>query len=289
MTSARKISVPVHEIDDLILKILARHPLGLPAAKIRQGLPSSHRIPAHAMAARLEELGSAGKVRCWPPAGTPGKTAPIYSLEPLEPLVQREIASLLTAHVLLLAEMKKRFPPHVARNLQSFLDPLTANGQVKRHPPAKGKRFGLEAPDPLPYFEADLRKLLAKAEKLGFALEEVGRSILKVLQMAPPSPEAEKKSRPILDAENIIFQSMTAIKPSAAQGALVYIPDLRQALRDAFPDKGSFDRAVLELARLEKVQLQSHSLPGELTAEQREAMIDNGRGGYFMAIGIRME
>ena len=82
---------------------------------------------------------------------------------------------------------------------------------------------------------------------------------------------------------------MTSLKPAAAQGALVYIPDLRQALRSTFPDKESFDRAILELARLEKVQLQSHSLPAELTEDQRAAMIDNGRGSYFMAVGIRME
>jgi hypothetical protein len=82
---------------------------------------------------------------------------------------------------------------------------------------------------------------------------------------------------------------MTAIKPAAAQGALVYIPDLRKALQDTFPNKDSFDQAILNLAKLEKVQLQSHSLPAELTEEQRQAMIDNRRGSYFMAIGIRVE
>jgi hypothetical protein len=91
------------------------------------------------------------------------------------------------------------------------------------------------------------------------------------------------------EAENIIFKAMTTLKPAAAQGALVYIPDLREALRNTFPDKESFDRAILNLAKFEKVQLQSHSLPAELTEEQRAAMIDNGRGSYFMAVGKRME
>jgi hypothetical protein len=82
---------------------------------------------------------------------------------------------------------------------------------------------------------------------------------------------------------------MTSLKPAAAQGALVYIPDLRRALLDIFPDKASFDRAILDLAELEKIQLQSHSLPAEMTEAEKTAMIDNGRGSYFMAIGIRME
>ena len=60
-------------------------------------------------------------------------------------------------------------------------------------------------------------------------------------------------------------------------------------MREPFPDKASFDKAILHLAELEKVQLQSHSLPAELTEEERAAMIDNGRGSYFMAIGIRVK
>ena len=108
---------------------------------------------------------------------------------------------------------------------------------------------------------------------------------------AHANPSSSKKPLALTPAENekTTFKAMTSLKPAAAQGALVYIPDLRQAMRDIFPDKESFDRAILELARLEKVQLQSHSLPTELTEEQRGAMIDNGRGSYFMAVGIRME
>jgi hypothetical protein len=70
---------------------------------------------------------------------------------------------------------------------------------------------------------------------------------------------------------------------------LVYLPELRQALRHHFPDKRSFDQAILWLAQQGKVQLQSHDLPSQLSHEEREAMIDNGRGSYFMAVGLRME
>jgi len=104
-------------------------------------------------------------------------------------------------------------------------------------------------------------------------------------------PGFSKRQGPLSseEAEKIIFKAMKNLKPAAAQGALVYIPDLRRALSEFFPDKESFDQAILNLAKLEKVQLQSHSLPAELTEEQRQAMIDNQRGSYFMAIGIRME
>ena len=127
---------------------------------------------------------------------------------------------------------------------------------------------------------------MAKGKDLGFSSGAVLLAVQKYFEPGPPKPRASLSPE---EAERIIFQAMASLKPAAAHGALVYIPDLRKALGDTFPDKESFDRAILHLAELEKVQLQSHSLPAELDEEQRLAMIDNKRGSYFMAVGIRME
>jgi len=70
------------------------------------------------------------------------------------------------------------------------------------------------------------------------------------------------------------------------EDALVWV---RQALHERFADKTSFDRMILRLAEQGRVQLQSHDLPSQLSPEEREAMIPNPWGGYYMAIGIRME
>jgi hypothetical protein len=114
--------------------------------------------------------------------------------------------------------------------------------------------------------------------------------ILEAIQRNTRIVETERASQPSsIEIEDIVFKAMKSLKPSAAQGALVYLPDLRNALREVFPDKESFDRAILNLAENEKIQLQSHSLPSELSNENKAAMIDNNRGSYFMAVGIRME
>jgi hypothetical protein len=184
------------------------------------------------------------------------------------------------------AEIKKQLPAHISRYLQIFLDPLLREKKVKWHPPVKGRRLGLREPNPADFLSAEIRKVFEKGEKLGFQVE----GILQAVQAyAKPSSSKRPLALTAGEAERIIFKAMTSLKPAAAQGALVYIPDLRQTLRKSFPDKESFDQAILELAKIEKVQLQSHSLPAELTEEQRAAMIDNGRGSYFMAVGIRME
>jgi len=280
--------VDVHEVDDLILKVLSRNHFGLSANKIRNDLPASYRSPIKQIAERLDNLLAEGRLQAWqPPKGRAQKSpVPIYSLEPLEPLIAKEILQLLKNQSLRPAEIKKNFPPHVNKYLLSFLDPLIKNRTVKWHPPLKGKRLSLQEPNPADFLSGEIKKLFEKGEKLGFPAEAILYAVqgyVKPLPIKKPAPLA------IEETQKIIFKAMTSLKPAAAQGALVYIPELRKALREIFPDKDSFDQAILNLARLEKVQLQSHSLPAELTADQRQAMIDNKRGSYFMAIGIRME
>jgi hypothetical protein len=277
------------ELDELILKVLSRNRFGLPPNKIHKELPSSYRRSAKHLAIRLDDLLVEGRVHAWkPPVGKAKKPpAPIYSLEPLVPIISSHIIQLLRpSKTLTPAEIKKQLPAHISKHLQIFLDPLVREKKVKWHPPTKGKRLGLQEPNPADFLSTEIRKLFEKGEKLGFQVEAVLQA---VQAYAKPSSSKRPLALTAGETERTIFKAMTSLKPAAAQGALVYIPDLRQALRDTFPDKESFDQAILHMAKLEKVQLQSHSLPVELTEEQRAAMIDNGRGSYFMAVGIRME
>jgi len=277
------------ELDDLILKVLARNRLGLTTAKIRQDLPPAYRSSPKQLHARLDDLLAKGRIYVWhPPDKTGRKPAPpILSLEQLEPLVSNRILELLKLQALPPAEIKKQLPAHIARHLPLFLDPLLGSRIVKRHPPLKGKRLlSLLDPDPGAYLMGELKRLFEKGAKLGFSMEAIRQSAQRYLTDQQPSKETVHSPAEI---ESIIFKVMISLKPAAARGALVYIPDLRRALREVFPEKDSFDRAILHLAELEKVQLQSHSLAAELTEAEKTAMIDNGRGSYFMAVGIRME
>jgi len=282
------LSLDTREYDELISKVLSRSRFGLPANKIHKELPLSYRRSVKDLVVRLDDLIAGGRVHAWqPPSGNAKKPpAPIYSLEVLEPLFDSVILELLKNRTLTLPEIKKNFPAHIQKYLLTFLDPLLNNEKIKWHPPRKGKRVSLQEPNPADFLSAEIKKLFEKGEKLGF---EAGAILQAVQAHANPSSRKQPPALTGAEAERTILKAMTSLKPAAAQGALVYIPDLRQVLCSTFPDKESFDRAILELAKLEKVQLQSHSLPAELTKEQRAAMIDNGRGSYFMAVGIRME
>jgi len=278
----------VSEVDELISKILSRNQFGISADQIRKNLPLSHRVSKDQVISRLRAGISEGKIYSWnPPAGRSSRPpALIYSAQPLERVVAGEVQEILRNQPLSPGEIKKKFPIHISKYLLTFLEPIIKKGTVKWHPPLKGKRLGLQEPDAADFLSAQIKKLFDKGEKLGFHKEDVLQAVQKY---AKPGPYPKQTSLPSEEAEKIIFQAMKTLKPAAAKGALVYIPDLRKALMNVFADKDSFDQAVLNLAKCEKVQLQSHSLPAELTEEQRQAMIDNQRGSYFMVIGIRME
>jgi hypothetical protein len=67
--------------NELILKILSRSPWGLPAAKIRQSLPSSYRSSTPQIEERLKELRERGRAQEWQPPEGKTQKAPgaIYS------------------------------------------------------------------------------------------------------------------------------------------------------------------------------------------------------------------
>lgn len=284
-----RVDLEFQELDELILKVLGRHRFGLTAAKIRQDLPPAYRTSSEELVARLDGLLTKGRAYAWRPPIRGGKkpSPPVYSAEPLEPRVSNTILESLKLQALTPTEIKKQLPSHIGSHLQVFLDPLLSNGTVKLHPLLKGKRLlSLQDPDPVTYLTSELKRLFEKGTKVGFSMEAIRQAAQRYLANQQLNKETLHSPAEI---ESIIFKAMTSLKPAAAEGALVYIPDLRRSLRQAFPDKDSFDRAILHLAELEKVQLQSHSLPAELTEAEKAAMIDNGRGSYFMAVGLRME
>lgn len=280
--------LPIQELDDLVLKILLRNPFGLPASRIAKALPPAYRKVGRELPAYLEALLLKGLVNSWqpPPGKTKSQPAPIYSIEPLSQVVSNYVVERLSLMALTPAEIKKLFPSHIKTQFVVFLEPLLKDQTVKWHPPLKGKRLSLKDPDPRDFLAPDIKRLFEKGRRLGFPDAAISQAV-----QGHPKPESDKLLPPLSmrEIESVVFKALGALKPSASQGALVYIPDLRQALLKTFPDKDTFDRAILELAKFERVQLQSHSLPDMLTEEQKMAMIDNRRGSYFMAVGIRME
>jgi len=268
--------VPSADLDALLKKLVAQASDPLSVTRMRRSLPPGYRIPLDQLQERLLALARQGLLFEWP---TQPKR---YASRPLEAFVRERIIEVLTRHrTLTAAEISKKLPAVAKPLLAKILEKLIKERCVWKHPKI-GRRepYGIAPPDPLDYLRPKLDKLVAILGKLGFSPTGIREAFQEYLKTLLPDTEPDAQ---------VILETMSRLNPHAARGALVYLPELRQALRDRFSDKASFDRAVLWLAEQGKVQLQSHDLPSVLSPEEREAMIDNGRGGYFIAIGIRME
>jgi hypothetical protein len=187
----------------------------------------------------------------------------------------------------ILRALPKAFRPskdELGRRLKGMI----TDGLLFRHPPVpKGRlpRFGLSAPNPADYLEPGLARLVAAIAKKGFAPEDVKAAIARTFAAAIASGALTSA----LSDEEAILAEMKRLDPQVAHGALVYIPHLRLGLADRFRDKLAFDRVVLAMAAQRHVQVQSHPVPSQLTGAEREAMVPNGVGGYYIAIGLRAE
>ncbi|GIX48314.1 MAG: hypothetical protein KatS3mg131_2525 [Candidatus Tectimicrobiota bacterium] len=173
------------------------------------------------------------------------------------------------------AALKKKLPRAAQSLVDRTLDELCQAGRVWKHP-RRGRRepYGLAPPELQEYLRPAVENLVGAFQKQGFAPGSIWAALRAFLW------EAGKQA---------IRDAMLHLNPHAVRGALVYLPDLRKAVRSYFSDTLSFNQAVLRLAEQGKVQLQSHDRPAQLTPEERKRMVPNRWGSYFMAIGLRLE
>lgn len=280
MSKKNYVIIPDSDLEELIRKALGSCDGAATPTAIQKLLPRALRPPPRRLTEKLQQLADEGRISRWP-----GKTAN-FGLDSVEDYTAKLILAALGGGASLSdVELKKKLPTAAKSSMAVVLRNLVADGKVRAHPKLNRRTpYALGAPDALPYLAAEMAGVLKRLAKLGFSSSAATDAIKRYARgETAPSPSADA------DHEGAVRAAMERINPQASRGALVSIAQLRQTLSAEFRDKLAFDSAVLALARIQKVQLQTHAWPSSLSAEEREALIDNGRGGYFDAIGLRME
>ncbi len=77
---------------------------------------------------------------------------------------------------------------------------------------------------------------------------------------------------------------MRRIEPGADRGALIGARDLRRAAR---LEKQAFDQAVLDLARQGRLSLHRHDYPASLSPAEREDLVADGAGAFYVGLALR--
>lgn len=248
------------ELETLVLDVVAAGRRPLTVREIHRSIPRALRPATKALTAVVTAMADAKRLF---------RVGRRYATEPDRTLHAR-IVELTATRAFTATELAKQLRAPAARVREAIRE-LVASGEL--HPFPKQQRvirYAAHPPTAADLLAPELERLLAAAKKLDIS-EAAARAALRQLLGSTPSTD------PIVDA----------IRELTPDGALVYLPHLRTAVAASFDDKPTFDRAVLGLLARGTIQLQSHPTPSLLGAAERDAMIEDGRGGYFSAIGLR--
>jgi hypothetical protein len=266
MSKMPKAEISPAELDSLIVK--AATPTALPASRLLKALPQPYRPPEKQWRKTLERLVSEGRLCRWP------VRKGLYATTPYEEFAKERVRAALAHGPLGKAALEKSSGVNRTA-LDRLLPSMKAAGELHVH---HGRRYGSRPAEDLDYvLGSELDKLARSHVARGLAAEAVRAAIAR---WAGPGAPATSGEAAVLDA-------MRQLNPRVEQGDLVYLPHLRTALKDRFPDKVPFDRVVLSLAEQRRVQLQSHPVPSQIKPAERESMIEDGSGSFYMVIGLR--
>lgn len=143
-------------------------------------------------------------------------------------------------------------------------------------------------------FLGELRKLAGALSKSGLTEAEVRRSAFSILtgearEPVARTPNLARKEEVPYSPElaTFILDRMIDEEPAAANGAPVSIRNLRRAAAFQIPAKQVFDDTLRGMAAEGVLCLHWHDFPGGLSDFEREELVPDGRGGYYIAVSRR--
>ena len=265
------------DLEALLESALARVGEPVDVNGARKALPAGKKPKREQVQAVLEKLVDDGRLHRWP-----GRATKFSAVSP-QSFTREQVLQVLAAGPLPEAEIKKKLPASARSLVKAALAALVKERIVLKHPKlARRDPYGLHPPSAVAYLAPEVALMFKRLMKLGFKEADLQLALRRYTGAAVHDDVSADRSAEILAA-------MSGLNSQASRGALVYVAELRAALTNQFRDKESFDRAVLELAKEGKVQLQANPWPGRLSEGEKNALIPNGQGGFFDAIGIRLE
>jgi hypothetical protein len=272
---------PRRVLPDLILTFMANSQIAA-ASKIKTSL----KLPLEMVQAALNELADRGRLYLW----QPGKTSFFCLSEPRKTALESILNALAPGPLSekeLIAQVRKRLPGYQVKDLKEI---LSYSKQVYEHP-KYGKvktKYGLEPPEPAPYLGKATQEIIAVQRLLSpcrVSLEAIhaalGRELGLKHDAVGPSAERLQDEKATYDAEAHILKGITRLQPPGQGRALVSIRELR---RSAGLAKSTFDKTVLALALKGKVALHHHDFPSSLSPNEREELVRDEQGTYYVGI-----
>ena len=269
---------------EVLVKALSRSSEPKTVLQLREGLTGPYKRPEPDLTKCLADLVTQGKAHEWP--ACKGKEARFWTEEWLQ-YAENQLFEVLTRQPLTRVQtakaVKKRLfgvpKTRLEKHLPALVRSMLKRGRIYEYPlesRKRSKRLGVGPPDATPY----LAKMLKEFGNVCQKLAGVGVSEARVAQTA--SELIGQKAEPVGSRESIgqrIVEMMVNVEPRARTGALVLLGEVRKRLGVS---KELFDQSVVELANSGNIYLHRHTFPGGLSQQERDYLVDDHRGGFFV-------
>ena len=292
----------------VVKKMIEKSPKPLTADEIHQDIPGLYRLKKPDMARLLKKEAASGAFHRW--SAGPGSRKERFWKEDETDYFQSRILSALSRQMLTKADLaeniKKDAVPCSPTQLTRIVH-TTLAAHIKEKTlfeiPAWGSykksRYSIHPPDLRLYLDKtrkEFDRICLKLKKVGIGPEQLFEAFENLLSFSrtPAAPlktalgqDSWSRSPEPAVSEAVlsrIVETMLHMVPGAAQQVPVWIPDLRSALD---LQKETFDRAILILAMKGRVFLNKHAHPAQMTDAEKETMIADGQGNYYVVVVLR--
>ena len=272
------------ELLEKILDVLRQSAIPLPVTKVRAQLRSQSKAGTSVINSLMEaHCSDTGPIYNWKPPSV--KTMRFWTRSRSEyraitrDLIIREIRTSAQPRKALLSALKLMAPAFTGKEIDQLLGSLLLEGIIREYSglfPPRFKVLAAEPPYSLYFQEA--------VKKIALVTGSSDKEVLAFIRNHFLQPATAKDD---IDYAGLIVERMIQLKPAAATGALVSIRDLRRSIKKENIDKERFDETVMALARRGIVDLHRHDLPSSLSMEERDEMLVDKHGNYYIGIALR--
>ena len=285
------------ETKAILLKLVKNAAKPLSVKEATKNIPKLYALDEKGVVALLKELVNEGQISYWPISRKPSywhRDLVSYANERLMGLLNKP-GSRAQLRDLLAKELFGYPKSKVDKLVGQLVSKLASEGKIFVHPrggKVRSTKYSLSPPDPTLYMtpaKNELVKVIKKLEKAGLSARDVyealgtmvlsGKAREPIAQTAPSSQPQQKR-----DLGREILSVIPQVEPRAHEQALVYIPQIREAITAS---KEEFDRAILDLAKNERIFLHRHVHPGELSQDELSKMVKDSYGYVYMGVVLR--
>lgn len=296
-------AVPEADSKDHVLILLKTTPLSV--NQIIEHYPQtdqSAKKRKHAITAALNSFLESGEIFCHKSKGNYLRYWIHDEKERARQIIRQQLVDKPKAENPLLNEVARVLGTGASKTwLSRVLKEMEGNDELHVYPklgPVRAKRFALEPVDPKIYltktFLAPIQSLCKTLAKVDVPTNVILAAITVAIQgsLIPTETNGQMPSDhdqiPSEDIADLLLKVMEDIDPSASQGGMISIPELRQESASVISNKECFDAVVLQLATQSAVDIHKHVTPGSLSDDERNTLVTDGQGNYYIGIAKRM-